>query len=60
MTEPKLTAHHIQVKYRLSFATVAAQYTEDLMLNSYQSARFHFETLVFVTSSYYILEMADI
>ena len=60
LTEPKLTADHVQVEYRLNFANVAAQYTEDLMLNSNQSARFHFKTfLEFVTNSYYVLEMAD-
>ena len=25
LTEPKLTAHHVQVKYRLNFATISAQ-----------------------------------
>ena len=56
----KLTADCVQVEYRLNFATIAAQYTEDLMLNSSQSARFHFKTfLVFVSNSYYVLEMVD-
>ena len=56
----KITADRVQVKYRLNFATIAAQYMNYLMLNSNQSARFHFKTfLVFVTNSYYILEMVD-
>ena len=60
LTEPKVTAGRVQVEYRLNFATVAAQQTEDLMLNSSQSVRFHFKTfLVFATNSYYVLEMVD-
>ena len=34
-----------KVKYRLNFATISAQKTEDVMLNSNQSARFHYKTI---------------
>ena len=51
----KTYSDRVQVEYRLSFATVVRLFNV-----KHQSPRFHFKTfLVFVTSSYYILEMVD-